>query len=835
MSKFFVDRPGSKEKYLQAFLLGFGCLIISLLPIMIAENGYFIYSGDYNAQQIPFYNLANDAVRSRQFGWNWYTDLGSDLLTSYSFYLMGSPFFWLSTLLPRSLVTYSMPFLLAMKHGLASMTAYAYIRRFVRCKDSALIGGILYAFSGFQVYNIFFNHFQDVTAFFPLMLIAMEENINNHRKGIFAVTVAFMAILNYYFFTGQAVFLIIYYICRMNCPDFKTSWKKFFWLGFEAVAGTMIAAFVLLPSALAIIENYRVKEHLYGQSMVIYNDKTIIPRIIQTFFMPADSPSRPNLFRSDYGKWSSIGGFMPLFSMAGAIAFFKKHKKHWASRLMLICTICAFIPILNSAFYMLNASYYARWYYMPILILAMMTARSLDEDDAPMMYGWKFCAAMLAIFCAISLLPTRPSKTDKVQFFKFPKDFEYFWITAGVTAGCLAVSFFIFRLKKKGKNFRKLSVAAVCIASVGCCFTMVFYAACSVDSAKTYISSVINGKDDVFEHVSSDNFFRLDASEGCDNDVMPWGMPTMRTFQSVVSTSIMDFYDKVDVQRDVASRAEVSHYSLRGLFSVKYYYREKEGNKLYSEIISGVPSSSNTKKKTESDSVNIPEELPGFEYIGANDYYEIYENKAWIPMGFTYDTYVRESVAEKCRPSTREKALLRVLILNDEQAEKYKDIIRESYLYDNIPLNKKTYLEDCEERRNNSASSFKYDSKGFESEITLDEPKLVFFSVPYSDGWSAEVNGKKADVERVSYGFMAVKAESGDNTIVFRYKTPGLAPGLIISGAGLFMLAVYLIFCRLTKKKNADCAPHTHYYDYQSTCRISAAEQYCKNFGNDKK
>ena len=177
----------TKEKYLTAFLMGFFCLLISVIPVMIADGGYFIYYGDFNAQQIPFYNLANDAVRNGQFGWNWFTDLGSDLMNSYSFYLIGSPFFWLSTLIPRSLVTLSMPFLLALKHGVASLTAYAYIRRFVRSKNASLVGALLYTFSGFQVYNIFFNHFQDVTAFFPLMLIAMEENINHNRKGVFAV------------------------------------------------------------------------------------------------------------------------------------------------------------------------------------------------------------------------------------------------------------------------------------------------------------------------------------------------------------------------------------------------------------------------------------------------------------------------------------------------------------------------------------------------------------------------------------------------------------------------------------------------------------------------
>ena len=60
----------TKEKYLLAFLLGFGTMLFTVLPMMVSERGYFIYYGDYNAQQIPFYSLANDAVRSGSPGWN---------------------------------------------------------------------------------------------------------------------------------------------------------------------------------------------------------------------------------------------------------------------------------------------------------------------------------------------------------------------------------------------------------------------------------------------------------------------------------------------------------------------------------------------------------------------------------------------------------------------------------------------------------------------------------------------------------------------------------------------------------------------------------------------
>lgn len=804
MSKKTLIYHGAKEKYLAAFLLGFACIFISILPIIIADGGYFVYYGDYNAQQIPFYILANNAVRSGQLGWNWFTDLGSDFLTSYSFYLSGSPFFWLSAILPKALVTFSMPFLLALKHGFAAMTAYAYIRRFVRNKDAALVGGLLYAYSGFQIYNIFFNHFQDVTAFFPLMLIAMEEHINNNRKGVFALTVALMSIINYFFFTGQAVFLVLYYIVRMMCPDFKTSWKKFGTLALEALLGTMIGAFMLLPSALTIIGNYRVNEHLYGQDMILYSDKTRIARIIQTFFMPPDVPARPNLFSSNSAKWSSIGGYLPLFSMVGVIAFLRSRKKHWASRLSVICAVCAFIPILNSAFYALNGSYYARWFYMPILIFAMMTAHTLDDENSKPMPGIKICAGMLAAFAIISVLPKKDDN-DKLVFFELPRDIAYFGFTLAVAAVFLLLTMYIFSRKKKSLPFAKMSVWLTAAASVVCTMTAVLYGANTPQSAKKFIDASVNGKNGVYESVSDDNFFRIDISENYDNYAMSWGLPCMRAFQSVVSSSIMEFYDSIGIQRDVASRPETENYTLRGLLSVKYYYNAiEEGNEH-----------------------DIPAELPGFEYVSQNEYFEIYENNLYIPMGFGYDTYISEKDADAKGDSMREKILIKALVLSDEQIEKYSDILDEVSPKDSSGLTKADYMRLCKEKQDNCSSSFTYDSYGFEAEITLDKPQLVFFSVPYSDGWSAEINGKPVDVEKVSYGFMAVKAEDGDNTIVFRYRTPGLMLGFIITLSGAAILIVYLVICRVKEKKNAVSA-HVRYYDYTSSDKLSASDSYCR-------
>ena len=786
-----------REPYLLVFLVSFAILMVVILPVMIFTGGYFIYYGDFNSQQLPFYWLAHDAVQNGAFGWNWMTDLGANFIGSYSFYLLGSPFFWLTVPFPQEWVLYMIPYLLGLKHAIAALTAYAYIRRFVRSKPASFIGALLYAFSGFQLYNIFFNHFHDVTAFFPLLLIAMEQRVNENRRGVFALAVAFMGILNYYFFTGQAVFAVIYYIVRCTNKDFHADVRKFFSIALEAVIGVMIAAFMLLPSALAILDNYRIKTRLYGNDLVAYSDRVRVWHIIQSFFMLPDVPARPNLFRTDYGKWASIGGYLPMFSMAGVISFMMQKRKHWATRLTAVCIICAFIPVLNSMFYTFNGSYYARWFYMPILIMAMMTAYALDNREIKWKNGIITCAVMLLGFAAISLLP-RKEDDGKIVWFDFAKYTWYHWLTLGLCAVMLYFAILVLQMRKKGHHrmFRSYSVALTIISCLCSACTIVYFGIGLGVYPTSYVNTMIKGGAEIHLEDEENQFYRVDISQDYDNYPMVWGYPNMRCFHSIVPTSIMDFYEAVGVTRDVASRPETKNYALRELFSVKYYFDKVDGEDL-------------------ADYPYAIEDMPSFKYRDKANGFYIYENEAYIPMGIAYDTVVSMEDIKDLTAMQKQNLMLRALIMTPEQVEACKDKMTKMTDPEEMVISDKEFEEYAPTRVGDACDLFDYDSYGFRASIKLDAPKMIYFSVPYESGWTATVNGQPAQIEKVNYGFMAVACEEGDNEIRFSYATPGLREGLIIAACGVGALLLYLLWmCVIRRGDKVKWAKQKHYYDY---------------------
>lgn len=89
--------------------------LVIILPALVIGKGRLFMNADFNSQQIPFNILCNKAIKNGEYFWNWNTDLGSNFIASYSFYNIGSPFFWIMLLVPSKYVVYAMGPLLVLK------------------------------------------------------------------------------------------------------------------------------------------------------------------------------------------------------------------------------------------------------------------------------------------------------------------------------------------------------------------------------------------------------------------------------------------------------------------------------------------------------------------------------------------------------------------------------------------------------------------------------------------------------------------------------------------------------------------------------------------------
>jgi uncharacterized membrane protein YfhO len=264
-----LNMPGRRDRMLRTMLLCALTAAIFFLPFYIIDGGFFHYAGDFNSQQISFYRYMNGFIKGAGYPdgmagaarstFSWATDLGSGAMNAYSFYLYGSPFFWLSLIFPQNWLPYLMVPLLVLKFAVAGGGAYRYLCRYVRRSDHAVLGACLYAFSGFSIYNVFFNHFIDVVALFPWMLWALDETLYEQEEhyGLFAFWVGVNLLNNYFFFIGQVLFLVIYFICKLTTKDFPMNVRLFVRLAFESLLGAALGFVLLWPAVLSILQNPR--------------------------------------------------------------------------------------------------------------------------------------------------------------------------------------------------------------------------------------------------------------------------------------------------------------------------------------------------------------------------------------------------------------------------------------------------------------------------------------------------------------------------------------------------------------------------------------------------
>ena len=74
---------------------------------------------------------------------------------------------------------------------------------------------------------------------------------------------------------------------------------------------------------------------------------------------------------------------------------------------------------------------------------------------------------------------------------------------------------------------------------------------------------------------------------------------------------------------------------------------------------------------------------------------------------------------------------------------------------------------------------------------------VLFTTIPYSSNWKAYVDGAETETYAAcNDSFVAVKLSSGEHSIEFKYKDSNVIVGLIMSAAGIVILAGMIVFSR---------------------------------------
>ena len=776
------------------FFLAMAMTLICFLPFLIRDKGLFIYFGDYNMQQVPFYLKIHEAVRNGHFFWDMTTDLGSSIYTSYSFYLLGSPFFWITVPFPKQAVPYLLPFLQMIKIALACLGGYYYSRQFVKDTRCACLSGLLYGFSGFTLVSLVFNHFGEVVAFFPFYLLAADRLAQKKNYGLFSLLTALMAITNYFFFFGEVLFLLLYLLIRYGTDTARHMKEKLSLLArfiAELLTGVFLSAFFLLPSLLAVAGNTRLSETIFDRNPLIYSDVRTYLALLKNLILPPDTIQGETLFGTEEGTLASLSLFLPLFAGCGVIAYFIQ-KKGWDffKKLCLVCLLLAVIPLGNSLFVAGNATYYTRWFFMPLLLMAVMTASAVESfEPKPFTVGTLFWGGMLLFFLLTNII-TKSATVDATGIFLIKNRSSYETeLTVGICSFLILV-YLVWILKKDTK---KKYLTVFLGAAILCC-AATFYLHMNTCSSQVTDTGRFIYKNQLDADTSQflpkeDDFYRFETNTGSNHYILTQEMPSISCFLSTVSGSIMDFYKFAGITRTVSSQIPYDRTALRDLLSVRYFLQDAQ---------------------TPADPGDSSQELlSAYQSVTKENGYFVYENKNYLHMGTIFSYYMKRSEYETLSETQKDAVLLHAMVIEDKDCENLEDSPEVTLLSaeDFKEMTKDSRPEDdenaqCTALNQTAATTFCYDNTSLT--FTYDHAKsgLAFLSIPYSSGFTAYADGKEIPLFVTDGGLMTTILPEGTTKLALVYREPGLVPGIVISLIGIALLAGWVLWHRRFLKKN---------------------------------
>ena len=821
MIKKITKITGRNRALAKCIFISFFAAFISFVWIMILNGGTFTLCGDYNAQAVPFTAGMRRAILDGA-SWSWGTDLGTQTIGAYSFYGLGSIAFWLTMLVPSAAVPCVMGWLYILKYVAAGITSFLYIRTFTRDENYAVIGSVLYAFSGFQAVNLLFYTFHDVTILFPILLLGFDRMMQSGacriRDGkLFIAATALSCLNSYFFFVGQAVFLILYFFIRYGQREIRLTLKNLSLCALAGLWGVMIAGVLLIPNILFISGNERSSVQLLLSRLFPEPRKLLY--LIRGFLFPGEAMYDSSVVYNR--RWTSTSAYLPMIGMAGVITYLRSGRRDWLSRMLKVLLVMAVSPLLTSAFLLFTEDN-QRWFYMLILMMAAASTVVLERSaqssaGEELKRAVRLNAGLVAGFFAVLNLMKWDDQEKSLVYHR-----GFFLL---ITAASLAGLFILYRLVSNARRFCRAVTVWITVFAVLTTGYVLGYYRFADGVPETYTAKIrlyrqLDPIDDQYRYIDENMMLYSRGASG------------LRIFSSTVSDSIVHFDSLFGFYKQARRLDKTSYAGLAELFGGKY---------------------------------DVTEDPKGAEVlrtyaVDGTKHYVVARNAC--PIGFAVDEVITEEDLKRIDVSQRGLTLLRAAAIREEGAGKvsgFAPCISWSRALESIRMDADKAAESSvgtglPDPKNNAGLVFDSDQEGYSpsgrssdnlskskpgKKAGLDEDalqytaalrtaydagqevknferkpdgfvcesdyssdKLVYFSVPDDEGWTALVDGKETEIID-SGGMMMICVPAGNHTIAFRYTTPGLSAGVKVSLASLAAFVLFAAADHRRKKRRA--------------------------------
>ena len=697
----------------------------------------------------PMQMLAIDLLKSGQNTlWNPFILGGSPLLANFQ----SAPYSPTNFLyfISNRLNAWSLQIML--QHILAATFTFFLLRHWKVSKIGSVFGGIIFAYSGFNLLWSQWNGHALSAAFIPLILLFTDRFLKTSKPldGIFlSLAIAGQSLSGYpqvTLYTALAVFVL--WIFRVN-KNKRFVLKTIFLAGY-GLLGLGLTGFQLVPGAeLLSLSQREVEPHPFEWAFLPWSK-------IITFFAPDyyGNHSTQNYWGpQDYTSNTGFVGIVAfVFAIFGISQFKEKTIKIClfilAFSLLLSFPTPVSIYLWKSGALGLQAASAHRALILFNLGIALLAAFGADyflkNKKLPIARSMLMSTLIIGGFATYTVYMYKVTRANPEEFEAIVRGIDKYRVglrNLVIPLGVTIILFITLFLSNKFLNFKKAILLILISLS---CFEL-FYFGWKFNPFSD--KSLVFPTTPILEYLQSqEKPFRTTGNQVIPINLrMPYKIETLEGYDAVYPNKIAKLIGVINEKTGEAKP--------QGRYGII--------DNRKSQILSIANVSLYIVKASEVDGYG-------------KDFEEVFRDKSVVIL-------TRKDVLPRAKMFYKWEKVL-------SETETLEKMIAPKFDYKNILLVEYDFTHNSNTDSQGTAVYEKYTETESNIKVSTNTPGLLFVSDTYYPGWKAELDGKLVPIYKANFAFRAIEVPRGEHKVRMYYQPESFKDGLKISGLSLFLL-----------------------------------------------
>ncbi|MES2703048.1 MAG: YfhO family protein [Bacteroidota bacterium] len=769
----FFSKLGTKAPLLllgALFVIGF----IVYLDYLLLQKVFFfkdIGSDSYN-YSYPYLTFISEYIKNYGIPkWSFNNGMGQSLFP----FFLRDPFDIFLYMGGKNAVLFGTAYKELAKILLSGLVFFYYLRTIRLADYTAIIGSMLFAFCGFMVVGGGWYFFSFETFNLALLLLGFEQLFMKNKWYLFPVAIFLICISQPFNLYVYGLFLAIYAIFR-HLQEGEFDGKKLGILfakmiGF-GVLGMLISSPFLIENIMQLLESPRgsgtssYTKVLFSQPMLATADKVQFGSAVMRLFSSDMIGSG-----TDFKGWQNYleapmfyCGLPCLLLVPQVFSFLNKRRKIVFGIFLALWIIPVIFPWFRYAFWLFSGDYYRGYSIVLAVVLMYYAMWALDHIIREKKIN---LIVLIATVVFLFILMNYPY---------FAEDIKNASVSVFVSLMLVVYAALLFFIGKANSNANMKYILFFAVA-----IELMYLSRISVNDRDPVTAAELTEK-------SGYNDYTVEALARFKDDKSFYRVDKMYASSPAMHYSLNDAqaqgYRGTTEYNPFNQEHYVYYLQLMGISDKKDEHTARWATGLSSRPI--LESENRVKYMLAKDQVN-PLWYAICDTLGSVGNVKMFRNKFLLPFGYTYNTYIKESLFEGISNLQKDFVSLKACVVKDADVSKLAGF-KEFNLRDTIPgsaFNFDIYRQDVNALSLDSMVVDKFTDNAISGKVTASENKVMYLSIPYDAGWQLKVDGKPQEKMVVFAGMTGVYLPKGSHTVELNYNLRYYGNGLILGFIGL--------------------------------------------------